>query len=67
VLALSYLGAYGGINAISSPTDMVLLIIVTLVCYYWGVASGHQKLVIPQDEDEPEDQLTQVKTTSAYP
>ncbi|WP_369789102.1 APC family permease [Rouxiella sp. WC2420] len=66
VLVLSYLGTYGGINAISSPMDMVLLIIVTLVCYYWGVASGHETLVIPHDEDEPEDDVTPVKVKSAY-
>lgn len=51
VLIISYLGTFGGINAISSPTDMVLVVIASLVCYYWGIITS---LSVPEITDEDE-------------
>jgi amino acid transporter len=51
VLILSYLGTFGGINAIASPTDMILVTIASLVCYYWGVAAS---LSVPEITDDEE-------------
>ncbi len=44
MLALSYLGSsqLGGLkNVIPYPWDMVVVIILSLIFYYWGVASGY--------------------------
>ncbi|MCK8606722.1 APC family permease [Apilactobacillus ozensis] len=38
---ISYLGSsdFGGINLIPYPFDFVVIIIVSLICYYWGISS----------------------------
>jgi len=66
MLVLSYLGSFGGINVISSPMDIILVTVVTLISYYWGIASGHQTVIITRDEDEFEyEPETAVKTRTA--
>ncbi|MBV4367137.1 APC family permease [Erwinia phyllosphaerae] len=51
LMLLSYLGTFGGINAVGSPVDMVLVTVASLVCYYWGVAAS---LPVPEITDEDE-------------
>jgi amino acid transporter len=38
---ISYLGSsdFGGINLIPYPFDFVVIIIVSLICYYWGIST----------------------------
>lgn len=42
LMALSYLGSsnFGGKNLIPSPWDSVLVAVVALIFYYWGLSSG---------------------------
>ncbi|MBU9827233.1 APC family permease [Rahnella aquatilis] len=63
IFILSYFGTYGGTGTISSPLDMVLVVVVTLVCYYWGVASGHEKLEIPPDMEEEDPHVSPRRET----
>ncbi|PWI57608.1 APC family permease [Sulfoacidibacillus thermotolerans] len=44
LLIISYFGDknFGGTGALSFPMDIVVIAIVSLVCYYWGVASGFE-------------------------
>ncbi|WP_029686602.1 APC family permease [Tatumella saanichensis] len=51
ILVISYLGTFGGINAIGAPTDMILAAVAALVCYYWGVATS---LPVPEINDHEE-------------
>ena len=51
VLLVSYLGTFGGINIIAAPTDMILVTIIALVCYYWGVITS---LPVPEIIDNEE-------------
>lgn len=39
---VSYLGssAFGGNNTLATPWDQVVVAVVAIVCYYWGVASA---------------------------
>lgn len=49
---LSYLGTYGGTGAIPAPLDSVLLVVMALTTYYWGVRSGLSTPRITDEEDE---------------
>ncbi|KUO95469.1 APC family permease [Ferroacidibacillus organovorans] len=44
LLIISYLGDknFGGIGAIAFPMDIIVIAIVSLICYYWAVASGFE-------------------------
>jgi amino acid transporter len=41
MILLSFLGSFG-INYISFPLDIVLVIIASLIAFYWGVRSGYK-------------------------
>jgi hypothetical protein len=42
ILLISYLGDknFGGIGVIAFPYDNIAVAAVSLICFYWGVASG---------------------------
>ena len=49
---LSYFGTFGGVGAIGAPWDMILVLVISLVCYYWGIASSLAVPVITRETDE---------------
>ncbi len=49
MLILSKLGTFGGLERLSSPIDMVLVAVVALICYYWGVKTSIAKPVIVEE------------------
>jgi len=49
---LSYVGSFGGKDYISSPVDIIILVIIALVTYFWGIASSYETPVIPDEDDE---------------
>jgi len=51
---ISYLGdkGFGGTGAISSPVDVILVIIIALIAFYWGVASALPTAAIEPEETE---------------
>lgn len=49
---VSYLGSFGGIGVLSSPMDIIAIVVVSLVTYYWGVATSFKVPVIPDEKDE---------------
>lgn len=51
-MLLSMLGTFGGSNLISAPLDMILVVVASLVCYFWGVNAS---LNIPAITDEDEE------------
>ncbi len=40
MLLISYLGSFGGINALPYPYDILVVLIGSIVFFYWGSASG---------------------------
>ncbi|MCY0892643.1 MAG: APC family permease [Acidibacillus sp.] len=40
MLLISYFGSFGGINALPYPYDIVVVIIGSIIFFYWGSASG---------------------------
>lgn len=63
MLVISYLGSnsFGGQNILKTPIDQIAVIIVAIVCYYWGVSSA---VAVPHyDEDsESEDTAAELGT-----
>jgi steroid 5-alpha reductase family enzyme len=41
MIVLSYLGSFG-INYIKFPLDLILVILASLIAFYWGVRSGYK-------------------------
>lgn len=37
---LSYFGTFGGSKLIPSPVDSIVVAVISIVCFYWGVSSG---------------------------
>ncbi len=54
MLIVSYLGSstFQGTNAIPQPWDQIIVAVVSLVTYYWGVASAVPNPYLGFDEDE---------------
>ncbi|WJY12460.1 hypothetical protein PCO80_08970 [Pectobacteriaceae bacterium C80] len=52
IMVISGLGTFGGTGLISSPMDMILSAIVSLVCYYWGVSTSLAAPKITEEENE---------------
>ncbi|MBM7646129.1 amino acid transporter [Scopulibacillus daqui] len=40
MIAISYLGTFGGRGILPAPWDQIAVIIISLAAYYWGVASA---------------------------
>lgn len=49
LLILSYLGSFGGKHIFSAPWDQIVVIVFSLISFYWGTASG---LPHPSLEDD---------------
>lgn len=54
MLLVSLLGSssFGGKNVLATPVDQIVVIIVALVCYYWGRGSAVQSPQYYPEEDE---------------
>ncbi len=52
VMVISMLGTYGGSGVISTPFDMILIIVASLVCYFWGVSASLAEPNITNEEEE---------------
>lgn len=50
MIVISYLGTFGGINAIPAPWDQIIVVVVSLALYYWGVNSALPKPVFDDDQ-----------------
>lgn len=64
VLILSALGTFGGNGAISAPLDMILVVVASLVCYFWGVKASLDVPDITEEEDE--NALAEGKVSGKY-
>lgn len=55
ILVLSYLGSsnFGGANIIPSPLDSVIFVVMSILFYYWGYASGKAYQGHAVFDDEP--------------
>ncbi len=50
---ISYIGDFGGKNLIPSPWDQILVIVVSLIAYYWGTATAlPQPVLLDKEETE---------------
>jgi amino acid transporter len=54
IIVISYLGTFGGAQALKSPWDQIVIAIVALISYYWGGRTGLPKAVFDEDEGEIE-------------
>ncbi len=56
MLLISYLGdkTFGGIGALKTPVDQILIIVVALVCFFWGTHSALPQPTIEREESEEE-------------
>lgn len=50
--------AFGGTGALKTPVDQIIVIIVSLVAYYWGVRAALPKSNITEEEVEDNAELT---------
>lgn len=48
---ISYLGTFGGHGQFKTPWDQIAVIVVALICYYWGIATALPTPTITEDED----------------
>lgn len=46
------LGTYGGSGMIDAPLDMILIVVASLACYFWGVKASLSKPNITDEENE---------------
>ncbi len=51
-IGVSYLGSFGGINALETPWDVVVMSVLSLGVYYWGANTGLPKANISESADE---------------
>ena len=51
-IGISYLGSFGGIEALKTPWDVVVMSIMSLGVYYWGVYTGLPKANLTEAPDE---------------
>ncbi|MFM2477810.1 APC family permease [Celerinatantimonas sp. MCCC 1A17872] len=49
---ISALGTFGGTGTLGSISAIVVLVVLSLVVYYWGVSCAYEKPVIPDENDE---------------
>ncbi len=49
--------AFGGTGALKTPLDQIIVIIISLVAYYWGVASALPKSNITEEDVEDNSEL----------
>lgn len=54
-ILVSYLGTYGGGTGIlTSPWDTIVMAVMSLGVYYWGVNTGLPKAIIPESDPDEE-------------
>jgi hypothetical protein len=53
MLFLSYLGTFQGIGILPTPYDQIIVALVSIIIYYWGVNSGLSEPLF-YDDDEVE-------------
>ncbi|SPL71099.1 APC family permease [Acinetobacter stercoris] len=53
MIIVSYLGCFGqgASHIISEPYDTLLVTVIALICYYWGIHSGLPKALIKEDNE----------------
>lgn len=53
MIIASYLGNFGdgASHILSAPFDTILVIIIALICYYWGINAGLPKALIKNDDE----------------
>lgn len=52
MMIISYLGSFSGIELLKNPWDLIVVAIVSLIAYYWGVHTPLPKAMIDEDEVE---------------
>lgn len=51
MLVISYLGSFGGgIKVLANPWDLIIVAVVALISYYWGVYTALPKAIFDEDE-----------------
>jgi len=40
MMLISYAGNFGGLGIIPAPWDQVIILLLALICFYWGASSG---------------------------
>ncbi|WP_273888245.1 APC family permease [Rubrobacter naiadicus] len=54
IILLSWLGSFGGSNIIPSPWDQILVVIASVIAYYWGGRTGLPEPALDEDKVETE-------------
>ncbi|MFC7394809.1 APC family permease [Scopulibacillus cellulosilyticus] len=52
MIVISYLGTFGGKGILPAPWDQLVIVVLSLVSFYWGVASALPNPAFESDEDE---------------
>ena len=52
IIVASYLGSFGGINAIGHPWDTITVAVIALAIYYWGAYTCLPQANFAGDEEE---------------
>ncbi len=58
-LVISFMGSFGGKHWIHAPWDVLLIVVGSLIAYFWGIASRNS-VTKPLDLETPEPILSQV-------
>lgn len=53
MILASYLGSFGkgSTHMLSEPWDTIFVMIIAIICYYWGINSGLPKALIKEDNE----------------
>ncbi|TCP23450.1 aspartate/glutamate:proton symporter (AGT family) [Scopulibacillus darangshiensis] len=62
MMAISYLGSFGGSGVLENPLDMVIVAFTALITYYWGVFTCLPKAIFDDDDIEATGPVVSVKT-----
>lgn len=67
MMVVSYLGSFGGIKVLPNPWDQVMVVIVSLGVYYWGVYAALPSSVMEfaQDEETQSERVEEMTTSEA--
>jgi len=53
MIVASYLGSFGegASHVLAAPMDTLLVMVIAIACYYWGINSGLPKAMIKDDNE----------------
>ncbi|KQL52885.1 aspartate:proton symporter [Heyndrickxia shackletonii] len=61
IIVISYFGLFGGTEAIKHPWDLLIVVVISIITYYWGSRTGLPKAVFDDDAVDISEELHSTK------